>query len=50
MELGFGESKDVSDILLSAGFTDVSVREDLNGIPRMILASASCSEGLCLTD
>lgn len=38
LELGQGESGPVSDLLSAAGFSGIEVRQDLNGIDRMILA------------
>ncbi len=47
LELGYGEAEAVSDLLLSAGFTGISVRKDPRGIPRMLLAELSDAEVLC---
>ena len=38
MEIGFGESDSVRRILLCAGYSDIQIRHDLNGIERMIAA------------
>ena len=47
LELGYGEAKPVSGLLLSAGYTDISVRKDFGGIPRMLYAVFSRAEELC---
>ena len=41
MELGSGESDPVSSLLDRAGFSEIEIRRDLNGIDRMILACKS---------
>lgn len=38
LEIGFGETDAVSSVLASAGFSDLSVRNDFSGIPRMMYA------------
>ena len=40
LELGFGEAESVAGLLNAAGFTDITVRRDLSGFPRMILAGS----------
>ena len=50
LELGFGESEAVSSILSAAGFTNIEIRSDWNGIPRMIMAVSSRMEDTCSTD
>ena len=47
LELGYGEAEPVSDLLLSAGYTDISVRNDFGGISRMICAVFPRTEELC---
>ena len=47
LELGYGEADAVSDILSSAGFIGIKVREDFNGVSRMMLAVSSTKEELC---
>lgn len=41
LELGYGESDEVSSLLSSAGFSGITVRKDFNGIPRMMMAVRS---------
>lgn len=38
LELGYGEADAVSGLLVSAGFTGITVRKDFGGIDRMMLA------------
>jgi release factor glutamine methyltransferase len=38
LELGFGEAEPVSALLAAEGFTEIAVRNDLSGIPRMLSA------------
>lgn len=38
LELGYGESDAVSSLLAAAGFTGITVRKDISGIARMMLA------------
>lgn len=38
LEVGYGESEDVSSLLSSAGFSGITVRNDFSGIPRMLMA------------
>ena len=47
IELGYGEAEAVSGLLQSAGFTGISIRKDVRGIPRMMLAEYSRAEVLC---
>ena len=47
LELGYGEAEAVSSMLQSAGYTGISIRKDIRGIPRMILAEFSSAEGIC---
>ena len=47
LEIGYGEAGDVSNLLASAGFTGIEVRDDFAGIPRMIHARSACTEELC---
>ena len=47
LELGYGEAEPVSELLLSAGYTGICVRNDLSGISRMICAVLSRAEELC---
>ena len=47
LELGYGEAEAVSGLLQSAGFTGISVRKDVRGIPRMLLAEFYRTEVLC---
>ena len=47
LELGYGEAEAVSVLLQAAGFTGISVRKDVRGIPRMMLAEYSRTEVLC---
>ena len=48
LELGYGEAEAVSSALSASGFTDIAVRDDFAGIPRMIFAVSSRTEELCL--
>ena len=41
LEVGYGESEDVSSLLSSAGFSGITVRNDFSGIPRMLMAVLS---------
>ena len=47
LELGYGESEPVASLLSDAGFSDISVRNDLNGIPRMLKAAYTHKEESC---
>lgn len=38
LELGFGEAEPVSALLAAGGFTEIAVRNDFSGIPRMFSA------------
>ena len=38
LELGYGEADAVASLLSSAGFSDITLRNDFNGIPRMLMA------------
>ena len=38
LELGFGEAEPVSALLAAEGFTEIAVRNDFSGIPRMLSA------------
>lgn len=40
LELGYGEAEAVSGLMNTAGFTDITVRRDLSGFPRMMLAGS----------
>ena len=50
MEVGFGESGNVSDLLSESGFTELTVRKDFQGIDRMIAAGRTPMEDICLND
>jgi hypothetical protein len=36
LEVGFGQAADVARLLDTAGYLDVSITEDLAGIPRVV--------------
>ena len=46
MELGINEAPHVRFLLERNGFTDIKIRNDLNGIERMILGTRSIAEGI----
>lgn len=50
LEVGAGEAEKVCGMMKSAGFSCPEIREDLNGIPRMVYGTLMNSEDLCSTD